>query len=212
MAKPAIVFVCAECGAETLKWQGQCPQCSHWNTLEQRVGRAPAGRAGGAGATARGRCAELSTGRAAAPADRHGRARPGPRRRTDSGLGHVARRRARHRQIHAAAAAREPRGPRHAHAVPVGRGVRGADRRARAAARGRRGSHLRVVADTDLEATMARAREERRQAADRRLHPDRAAGLGGHGRRRHHPAQGMHGAAGAIRQELAASASSSSGT
>jgi DNA repair protein RadA/Sms len=37
MAKPAIVFVCAECGAETLKWQGQCPQCSRWNTLEQRT-------------------------------------------------------------------------------------------------------------------------------------------------------------------------------
>jgi DNA repair protein RadA/Sms len=36
MAKPAIVFVCAECGAETLKWQGQCPQCGRWNTLEQR--------------------------------------------------------------------------------------------------------------------------------------------------------------------------------
>jgi DNA repair protein RadA/Sms len=44
MAKPATVFVCAECGAETLKWQGQCPQCSRWNTLEQRVvaRRAPA--------------------------------------------------------------------------------------------------------------------------------------------------------------------------
>ncbi len=37
MAKPGIVFVCAECGAETLKWQGQCPQCARWNTLEQRV-------------------------------------------------------------------------------------------------------------------------------------------------------------------------------
>ena len=51
MAKPAIVFVCAECGAETLKWQGQCPQCSRWNTLEQRAvtrrasGAAPAGAA-----------------------------------------------------------------------------------------------------------------------------------------------------------------------
>ncbi|MEJ0087681.1 MAG: DNA repair protein RadA [Pseudomonadota bacterium] len=44
MAKPAIVFVCAECGAETLKWQGQCPQCGQWNTLEQRaVARRPAG-------------------------------------------------------------------------------------------------------------------------------------------------------------------------
>jgi DNA repair protein RadA/Sms len=37
MAKPAIVFVCAECGAESLKWQGQCPQCGQWNTLEQRA-------------------------------------------------------------------------------------------------------------------------------------------------------------------------------
>ena len=46
MAKPAIVFVCAECGAETLKWQGQCPQCGQWNTLEQRtVARRPAGAA-----------------------------------------------------------------------------------------------------------------------------------------------------------------------
>jgi DNA repair protein RadA/Sms len=36
MAKPATLYVCAECSAETLKWQGQCPQCSRWNTLEQR--------------------------------------------------------------------------------------------------------------------------------------------------------------------------------
>jgi DNA repair protein RadA/Sms len=43
MAKPAVVFICADCGAETLKWQGQCPQCSRWNTLEQRtVARRPA--------------------------------------------------------------------------------------------------------------------------------------------------------------------------
>jgi DNA repair protein RadA/Sms len=37
MAKQAVVFVCAECAAETLKWQGQCPQCARWNTLEQRA-------------------------------------------------------------------------------------------------------------------------------------------------------------------------------
>jgi DNA repair protein RadA/Sms len=44
MAKPATVYVCADCAAETLKWQGQCPQCGRWNTLEQRsvVRRAPA--------------------------------------------------------------------------------------------------------------------------------------------------------------------------
>jgi DNA repair protein RadA/Sms len=37
MAKAALVYVCSECGAETLKWQGQCPQCARWNTLEQRT-------------------------------------------------------------------------------------------------------------------------------------------------------------------------------
>jgi len=37
MPKPALVFVCSECSSETLKWQGQCPQCGGWNTLEQRT-------------------------------------------------------------------------------------------------------------------------------------------------------------------------------
>src|SRR5687767_952982 len=61
MAKPAIVFVCADCGAETLKWQGQCPQCSHWNTLEQRsVARRAAGAAVPVSATAE--LGELATG------------------------------------------------------------------------------------------------------------------------------------------------------
>src|SRR5690349_1682319 len=49
MAKPAIVYVCAEGGAEPLKWQGQCPQCTRWNTLEQRT---VARRAAGAAASA----------------------------------------------------------------------------------------------------------------------------------------------------------------
>jgi DNA repair protein RadA/Sms len=52
MAKPAVVFICAECSAETLKWQGQCPQCSRWNTLEQRTvarrSAAPSGTPAGA--------------------------------------------------------------------------------------------------------------------------------------------------------------------
>src|SRR4051794_12903130 len=60
MAKPAIVYVCADCGAETLKWQGQCPQCARWNTLEQRtVTRRPV--AAGAPAAAA-PVEELSTG------------------------------------------------------------------------------------------------------------------------------------------------------
>jgi DNA repair protein RadA/Sms len=37
MARLNPVFVCSSCGGETLKWQGQCPLCSAWNSLEQRA-------------------------------------------------------------------------------------------------------------------------------------------------------------------------------
>jgi DNA repair protein RadA/Sms len=37
MARSSPVFICSECGGETLKWQGQCPHCAAWNSLEQRV-------------------------------------------------------------------------------------------------------------------------------------------------------------------------------
>jgi DNA repair protein RadA/Sms len=33
MAKPKTIYSCTECGGQTLKWQGQCPHCSAWNTL-----------------------------------------------------------------------------------------------------------------------------------------------------------------------------------
>jgi DNA repair protein RadA/Sms len=52
MARPSPVFVCSACNGETLKWQGQCPLCGEWNSLEQRVGssRGPQGRGGQGGA------------------------------------------------------------------------------------------------------------------------------------------------------------------
>jgi DNA repair protein RadA/Sms len=37
MAKVKTVFSCTECGGQTLKWQGQCPHCSAWNTLTESV-------------------------------------------------------------------------------------------------------------------------------------------------------------------------------
>jgi DNA repair protein RadA/Sms len=33
MAKPRSVFVCDACGAQSLKWQGQCDGCGAWNSL-----------------------------------------------------------------------------------------------------------------------------------------------------------------------------------
>lgn len=35
MAKQKILFYCTECGAESLKWYGKCPNCSSWNTIEE---------------------------------------------------------------------------------------------------------------------------------------------------------------------------------
>lgn len=36
VVKSKIVFACQSCGAELLKWQGQCPQCGDWNTLQEQ--------------------------------------------------------------------------------------------------------------------------------------------------------------------------------
>jgi DNA repair protein RadA/Sms len=53
MPRTSLVFVCRECGGESLRWSGQCPHCRAWNTLEEfqaarstreqrRSGRSPA--------------------------------------------------------------------------------------------------------------------------------------------------------------------------
>ena len=35
MAKNRTVFICSECGGEFSKWNGKCPSCGAWNTLEE---------------------------------------------------------------------------------------------------------------------------------------------------------------------------------
>jgi DNA repair protein RadA/Sms len=35
MPRPTLVFVCRECGGESIRWAGQCPHCRAWNTLEE---------------------------------------------------------------------------------------------------------------------------------------------------------------------------------
>lgn len=50
--KSKTVYFCTECGAETMKWQGRCPSCGAWNTIEEHkekpspVARAQKGTAG----------------------------------------------------------------------------------------------------------------------------------------------------------------------
>lgn len=37
MAKTKTVFFCTSCGNETARWQGRCPSCGAWNTIEEHI-------------------------------------------------------------------------------------------------------------------------------------------------------------------------------
>jgi DNA repair protein RadA/Sms len=75
MARPATVFACQTCGAQSSKWLGRCPECGQWNSYVEetrpepgRTSAAPAGSAAAAVSIARGPSSEaeeaprLSTG------------------------------------------------------------------------------------------------------------------------------------------------------
>lgn len=36
-AKSKTVYICSECGYESAKWYGKCPQCGEWNTMEEHT-------------------------------------------------------------------------------------------------------------------------------------------------------------------------------
>ena len=40
MAKSKTVYFCTECGNETPKWQGKCPSCGAWNSLQEHIDKA----------------------------------------------------------------------------------------------------------------------------------------------------------------------------
>ncbi len=45
MVKTREIYLCDQCGAESLKWQGQCPACGAWNSLGKfNLGKHPAAR------------------------------------------------------------------------------------------------------------------------------------------------------------------------
>lgn len=37
MAKTKTIFFCTECGSEYPKWQGRCPACGAWNTMQEHI-------------------------------------------------------------------------------------------------------------------------------------------------------------------------------
>src|SRR5690349_22163834 len=160
MAKPAIVYVCAEGGAETLKWQGQCPQCTRWNTLEQRtVARRAAGAAAGANGPAAapeslptGELARLPTGMGELDRVFGGGLIPGSVTLLggEPGIGKSTLL----LQLANHASTTTPTLYLSAEESAAQIGVR-------ARRLGVSATNLRVVADTDLESALARAREER---------------------------------------------------
>ena len=45
MAKQKTVYVCSNCGADSPKWLGKCPNCGSWNSyVEEVVLKEPAAR------------------------------------------------------------------------------------------------------------------------------------------------------------------------
>ena len=45
MAKARTAYVCTECGAHSVKWAGQCPDCASWNTLSRTTISSPTSKA-----------------------------------------------------------------------------------------------------------------------------------------------------------------------
>ena len=37
MAKAKTVYICSNCGADSPKWLGKCPNCGEWNTYVEEV-------------------------------------------------------------------------------------------------------------------------------------------------------------------------------
>ncbi|MCF8413454.1 MAG: DNA repair protein RadA, partial [Melioribacteraceae bacterium] len=37
MAKSRVKYICTECGFDTIKWVGKCPQCENWNTFAEEI-------------------------------------------------------------------------------------------------------------------------------------------------------------------------------
>ena len=47
MARAKTAFVCTDCGAHAVKWQGQCPECGAWNSLGKTILSAGTKKRGG---------------------------------------------------------------------------------------------------------------------------------------------------------------------
>ncbi len=49
MSRTRTVYVCRDCGAETPRWEGRCPTCGEWNSLDENALQAPSRQGARAG-------------------------------------------------------------------------------------------------------------------------------------------------------------------
>jgi DNA repair protein RadA/Sms len=59
--KPKVVYACQECGAQSQKWLGRCPECGAWNSLVEEREMPTAAGAGAAAASAAARYSLAAT-------------------------------------------------------------------------------------------------------------------------------------------------------
>ena len=175
------VYVCQNCGHQSRKWLGKCPDCGEWNSFVERSARAAATASKGDGGarrlpSARGEARPLTarssrrttraSRRASTEFDRvlGGGIVPGSLILIggDPGIG----------KSHAAAASRgQAERAGRARALRLGRGVRAADQDARRAA-GRRGGEPLPAAGDESRKHPRRDRAQRAGRDHRRFDPD----------------------------------------
>ena len=107
MKAPKTLFICQSCGSQSQKWLGRCDDCDAWNSfVEEKVAPAGGDRRGAAPALGGGastKYKDVDTVVAQRLSSGHERVRSGTRRRHRSGIARPAWRRARDRQVDAAA-------------------------------------------------------------------------------------------------------------
>ena len=69
VTKSKNIFVCSQCGYETVKWYGRCPECGEWNSLveevRQQISTSKTAKSGGSPSSSAGtvsRLTEIATG------------------------------------------------------------------------------------------------------------------------------------------------------
>ena len=84
MARNRVIFECSNCGGQHPKWQGQCQECSKWNTLVESVivGNKRASSLSGAGGSSTGGVGKLQ---------KLSEIKAGEIKRTSSGIGELDR-------------------------------------------------------------------------------------------------------------------------